>query len=95
MHLLPPEALIGAAHAMGNGADKYEPHDWRNAPTWNRYYDPAMRHLLAWQQGEEQDPDSGLSHLDHALASLMILSALVKTGAGEDDRFLQGAEQKP
>jgi hypothetical protein len=87
MHLLPPEALLGAAAVMGYGAKKYAAHNWRKATTWNRYYDAAMRHLVAWQTGEDLDPESGLPHLDHALCCLLMLSSLEKSKLGEDDRW--------
>lgn len=87
MHLLPPEALIGAAQALTHGAVKYEDkYNWRNDPEWNRYYDATMRHLVDWQQGKEMD-ESGCETLDCALASLMILNALTKTETGTDDRY--------
>ena len=91
MHLLPHEALVGAAEVMTYGAKKYAAHNWRQATTWNRYYDAAMRHLMAWQMGDDID-ESGHHHLDHALCSLMMLSSLVKTQTGEDDRYVPEAK---
>jgi hypothetical protein len=87
LHLLPHEALTGAAHALGYGAAKYGDWNWRLGTEWNRYYDAVLRHMLAWQSGEDMDPESGLPHLDHALATLMMLAALVKTNVGKDDRY--------
>lgn len=86
MHLLPHDAIMGVAHVMTYGARKYAEHNWRQATEWNRYYDAALRHLFAWQMGEDLD-ESGLSHLDHAAASVLMLSSLVKTRTGTDDRF--------
>jgi len=91
MHLVPHEALIGAAEVMTHGAKKYSAHNWREATTWNRYYDAALRHLFAWQMGENLD-ESGHQHLDHAVCSLLMLSSLVKTGVGTDDRYKQEAK---
>ena len=86
MHLLPHEALVGAARVMSYGKRKYHAHNWRQATTWNRYYDATLRHLFAWQMGEDDD-ESSYPHLDHAVCSLLMLSSLVHTEVGEDDRF--------
>lgn len=37
------------------------------------YYDAAERHLKAWWEGEDIDPDSGLNHITKALSSLVIM----------------------
>lgn len=42
---------------------------------------------MAWSLGEETDKESGLPHLDHAAASILMLSAMVKRDRGEDDRW--------
>lgn len=38
-----------------------------------RYYAAAMRHLTAWWDGEQNDPDSGMPHLAHAVCSMLFL----------------------
>jgi hypothetical protein len=42
----------------------------------DRYYAAALRHLPAWRGGEELDPESGLTHLAHALANAAFLMEL-------------------
>ncbi len=37
-----------------------------------QYASAAMRHMAARQRGEKLDPESGVPHLAHAIASLMI-----------------------
>jgi hypothetical protein len=32
-----------------------------------------QRHLWAWKEGEQNDPESGKNHLAHALCCLMFL----------------------
>lgn len=77
---------------MTYGAKKYADNNWRQATSWNRYYDAAMRHMVAWQQGEDVD-ESGFHPIDHAVCSLMMLSSLIKTGVGEDDRYRLATEE--
>lgn len=50
------------------------------------YYDAARRHIDAWWEGEDIDPDSGLSHLAKAMASLMVLRDAQVRGKMNDDR---------
>lgn len=72
--LLPPEATEAVVKVLTHGAQKYGPENWRNVEEpRRRYYAAAMRHLNAWRQGFEADPDSGLPHLAHAICCLLFL----------------------
>ena len=85
--LLPSKALVAIAQVMAYGTRKYKPHNWRLGLSWGQTYSSLMRHLLAWNDGEEIDPESGLPHLAHAGCQLMFLLEYSQTGTGEDDRF--------
>jgi hypothetical protein len=50
------------------------------------YYDAALRHLMAWFDGETIDPESGLSHLAHVMACCNILLDAEKNGKLNDNR---------
>lgn len=82
----PVMCLMGLA--MMDGAAKYGRHNYRAAGVLSSvYYDAAMRHLMQWWEGEDIDPDSGLPHLAHALASVAILiDASMHEGMLNDDR---------
>ena len=72
--LIPLDMLTGAARVMGFGARKYSDNGWKTVPdAKRRYFAACMRHLAAWQAGEKVDPETGESHLDHALCCLIIL----------------------
>ena len=43
-----------------------------------------QRHLLAYQDGEKIDPESGLSHLYHASFGLMVLDYFDRVGLKPD-----------
>lgn len=86
MGLLPPKALEGVAAVLTYGMKKYAAWNWVKAPAYSRYYDAALRHLSAWQAGQDTDPESGLHHLYHAACSLMFLSEMQRLGVGADDR---------
>lgn len=87
LHLVPPASIIYQALAMQDGAAKYAAWNWRdNAVVASIYLDATLRHLLAWLDGEDDAPDSGLPHLAHALACIGILVDALETGNLVDDR---------
>lgn len=87
MSLIPVEAKRGLAAVLAFGAKKYHPHNWRGGMDWSRLMDAAYRHLDAFTAGEDDDPETGLSHIDHLQACAAFLSTYVKTGLGTDDRY--------
>ena len=79
MACLPLDALTSVAWVFRHGEVKYGPENWRQPlPQGNdveHYVGAALRHLAASQHDRKaQDKESGLSHLDHAIASLIIAS---------------------
>ena len=75
--LVDPAALKALVQVLSYGAAKYAPDNWRKVEEPQaRYYAAAMRHLEAWRAGEACDPDTGFSHLAHALCNLHFLVAL-------------------
>lgn len=102
---VPPTVICGMAKALEEGGRKYGPYNWRETSVESMtYYGGAMRHLLAWLDGEDLDPDSenGKHHLEGALASLAILYDAVVSGyvidnrpskGGSPEQLLQGARR--
>lgn len=75
--LLPWEALKGVVRVLTFGARKYAPDNWRKVPdARRRYTDAFFRHFVAWKLGEKTDPETGESHLSHALCCLLFIDAL-------------------
>ncbi len=73
--------------AMMEGARKYRRHNYRVTPVRAEvYFDAANRHLDAWWEGENIDPDSGLPHLTKAIASLFVIRDAIINGSWYDDR---------
>jgi hypothetical protein len=84
---VPPVAMFVMGQAMRDGKAKYGPMNWREKRvTSSVYFDAAMRHLLAWWDGEEEAQDSGVHHLGHAMACLAILVDAQHGGHLNDDR---------
>ena len=84
--LLPPELLEETAKVLTFGAQKYSAHNWAQGASWSRYFSAMMRHMWAWWRGEDNDPETGFSHLAHAACCISFLIAYQRRGLGEDDR---------
>jgi hypothetical protein len=84
--LIPVHPLLLTAEVLTFGARKYADRNWEKGFDWSRIYGAALRHLLAWWSGEDNDPETGISHLGHALCCVMFLAEYEHTGAGTDDR---------
>ena len=82
---VPVMAEVGVA--MLEGALKYGRHNYRVAGVRaSVYYDAAFRHLGAWWEGQDIDPDSGISHITKCIAGLMVLRDSMMQGNWVDDR---------
>ena len=89
LDLLPPEALWGTAEVLTFGAQKYAAHNWRKGLDYSRVYGAMLRHITKWWEGEDLDPESGISHLHHAGCCIAFLQTFVETNRTElDDRPL-------
>lgn len=78
------ESLI---RAMMYGEGKYGRGNFRSGFTNTRLVAAAMRHLMAYLDGEDLDPESGVSHLGHAQAAIAMLLDNVATGTSTDGRY--------
>lgn len=85
--LLNPGA-VAIGKALTYGATKYGRYNYLSGDglEYSRLAAAATRHLTAWLMGEGNDPESGLSHLAHAGASVLMLADLEARGHGVDDR---------
>jgi len=83
--LIPPYVLNQIAQVFTYGANKYDPHNWEKGIRWSRLIGAIYRHIEAFRNGEEIDPESGLPHLSHALTELVMLAQMVKIFPQGDD----------
>jgi hypothetical protein len=86
MSHLDPEFLLGMAKILTMNESKYDKHQWKKGNTTSVPYDSAMRHLLAWFGGENNDLETGESHLLHAAVNLMFCWYYEKNYGNMDDR---------
>lgn len=75
------------AASLLEGGCKYGRHNYRAIGVRSSvYYDATMRHLAAYWEGQDIDPDSGIHHLSKAIASLFVLRDAMIHGKVYDDR---------
>lgn len=87
--LVPWDAVRCVVQVLAFGAKKYRPRGWEAGMAWSRLYAALQRHLVAWWNREGVDPDTGYSHLWHAMCCVMFLVAYELRGGSHldyDDR---------
>lgn len=68
------------------GANKYAAHNWKRGLKVTETLDSLMRHLVALNDGEDNDPESKLPHIGHILCNAMFLSYMLKNRPDLDNR---------
>ena len=86
LELLPSAALLEVAKVLGHGRKKYDAYNWTKGMNWSRLLGAAMRHLFAYNSGEDKDPESKLSHLAHLACCALFLLEYEQRKLGTDDR---------
>lgn len=87
-HLWPETATALGCLGLLDGELKYGRSNFRAVGVRaSVYVDACRRHLAAWFEGEDADPDSGVPHLGHALACLAILVEAQAADNLNDDRM--------
>ncbi len=87
MSVVPAQPLMELGLALAEGARRYGRHNYRAAGVRaSVYYDAARRHLMAWWEGQDVDPDSGLSHLVKVMACMTVLRDSQLRANWTDDR---------
>lgn len=87
MDLLDPYALTKLADVLTFGAKKYEEHNWRKGIAYSRLTAAALRHITAFMDGEDLDPETGLPHVAHAMCCMMFLVWMMENRSDMDDRW--------
>lgn len=86
VELVPPSAILAMAKVLHEGAKKYQLRNWEKGMNHSICYASAMRHLLKYWSGENNDSESGLPHLWHVMTNIAFLIEYQKTCPDLDDR---------
>ena len=84
--LLPWGSVEEIVKVLDLGAKKYARDNWKlvaNGKT--RYLAAAFRHMAAYTQGQQNDPETGLSHMAHAGCCILFLLALEQRARDEQE----------
>ena len=93
LSLVPQVAMEQEALAFMVGEKKYARYNFCEGMESHRLVAAALRHILAWQRGEDNDPESTellgrpVSHLGNARACLAMLLETQRLGTLEDTRY--------
>lgn len=87
--LIPQRPLFEVAKVLGFGAQKYGAHNYRDGFDWSRLTSSSLRHIYQFNEGENVDPETGVSHIAHAICGLLFLLEHQISGLGNDDRYVK------
>lgn len=89
--LIPPAALEALAEHYGRGSQKYEDRNWERGYRYGLSFAAMMRHAWAWWRGEDNDPETGSSHMIAVAWHALALFTFRSRGVGRDDRAKEPA----
>jgi len=81
------ESLIPMVRVLEYGAKKYNAFNWKKGLPYTETIESMLRHIYAFLNGEDLDPESGLSHIGHIMCNAMFLSYYYEYCGDMDDRF--------
>ena len=85
MDLLDTHAIEQLSAVLTFGAKKYAAHNWRQGISKSRLLAAMLRHTFSYLGGQDKDPETGLSHIAHAMCCAMFILGL-EHRADLDDR---------
>jgi hypothetical protein len=68
-----PDFIMGIGEVLTKSRAKYEAFNWQKDTPFSVPYESLLRHLMAFQKGEELDKESGCHHLLHVATNIMFL----------------------
>ena len=88
-----PNTMAEVARVMEMGAVKYDAHNWKKGGPMRDSIDSLLRHMTAFNNCQDNDEESGLSHLAHVICNAsFILENYYRYGEEIDDRDWENAE---
>lgn len=92
---LSPKFILAMADLMTKSAEKYSRQNWLMKQDIRTASDSLFRHFTSFMSGEDNDNDSGKSHLLHLAVNAMIMwENYEQFGEEVDNRFYKTLEEK-
>lgn len=91
--LVPSFAQEQYAKVLTKGAEKYAERNWEKGMEWSKVLASMKRHILAFERGEDYDPETGLLHMAHVMCNAGFLTEYYNIYPQGDDRphkYLRG-----
>lgn len=92
LSLVSHELMVAVARVREFGANKYERDNWRKGFKYTRSIDAALRHIMAFKEGEDYDGESKHTHIAHAICCLEHLLHDFCYRPENDDRYKREQE---
>jgi len=86
-YILAMPGLLEVSRVGTLGAQKYSRWNYRSGMPWMKLLGSCSRHLTAFICGEDNDKESGISHLAHLCYDALMLLEYVKDHPKLDDRY--------
>jgi hypothetical protein len=90
LSLIPQVLLTKTAEALQVGEKKYGRYNYTSGLTSSRLVAAALRHITAWNDGQDLDPEDGQHHLGAAVACIAMILRTEELGTLIDNRYKKG-----
>ena len=84
--LVPAFAQEQYAKVLTKGSEKYADRNWELGMDWTSVLASMKRHMLAFEKGEDFDPETGLLHTAHIMCNAAFLTEYYKIYPQGDNR---------
>lgn len=83
------ESLEPLVEVLEFGAEKYAPNNWKKGLPITKTMESLLRHAFAYLSGEDNDPESGASHIGHIMCNAMFITHMTENKPEFDDRLIK------
>lgn len=93
--LVPQSALLPMVKVLEFGAEKYAAFNWMKGLSIVEICESLKRHLDAFMEAEDNDKESGISHIGHIQCNALFLAWMMENRPDMDDRFKENINNLP